>query len=116
MRLIGIGRFVKDPELKPVNDTFVCEFTLAFNEFRKVKGENKKNTCFLDFQIWDKAAELIVEYCRKGNKLLIEATPRQDKWTDADGNKRSKIFFRVDNFTFVDRPPQDENGDEEKPS
>lgn len=102
MKMIGVGRFCRDPELKYVKDTCVCEFSLAINEYRKVKdGEKKKISSFLDFQIWDKAAELICQYCRKGDEILIEATPRQDKWQDKDGNNRSKIIFRVDNFNFV---------------
>ena len=80
MKLMGVGRFVKDPELKEVNETVVCEFALAVNEFRKIKDERKRITSFLDFQIWDKAAQLIVEHCRKGQEIMIEATPRQDKW------------------------------------
>jgi single-strand DNA-binding protein len=103
MTLSGVGRFVRDPDMKAVNDTHVCEFSLAVNEFRKVGGERKKFAHFFDFVIWDKAAEVINEYCNKGDLIEVRATPRQDKWQDKDGNNRSRIVFRVDEFSFLPR-------------
>ncbi len=111
MTLSGVGRFVRDPELKAVGDTHVCEFSLAVNEYRKVGGERKKFAHFFDCVIWDKAAEVIAEYCSKGELIEIRATPRQDKWKDGDGNNRSRIVFRIDEFSFLPRntaPPTEE--------
>jgi len=103
MTLSGVGRFVRDPELKPVNDTNVCEFSLAVNEYRKVGGERKKFAHFFDCVIWDKAAEVIAQYCNKGDMIEIRATPRQDKWQDSEGRNRSRVVFRVDEFSFLPR-------------
>lgn len=113
MTLSGVGRFVRDPEMKAVNDTHVCEFSLAVNEFRKVGGERKKFAHFFDFVIWDKAAEVINQYCAKGDLIEVRATPRQDKWQDNEGRNRSRVVFRVDEFSFLPRnaastPPQEE--------
>lgn len=103
MTLSGVGRFVRDPEIKAVNDTHVCEFSLAVNEFRKVGGERKKFAHFFDFVIWDKAAEVIAEYCAKGDMIEVRATPRQDKWQDGEGRNRSRVVMRVDEFSFLPR-------------
>jgi single-strand DNA-binding protein len=105
MTISGVGRFVRDPELKPIpaNDTHVCEFSLAVNEYRKVGGERKKFAHFFDCVIWDKAAEVIAEYCHKGDMIEIRGTPRQDKWVDTEGRPRSRIVFRVDEFSFLPR-------------
>jgi len=100
MTACGVGRLTRDPELKAIGDTCVCEFSLAVNEFRKVNGERKKFAHFFDCVIWDKAAEVIAEYCNKGDELEIRATPRQDKWQDKEGNNRSRIVFRIDEFAF----------------
>lgn len=109
MTLVGVGRFVKNPELKAVNETYVCEFSLAVNEYRKVNGERKKFAYFFDFVIWDKAAEVINEYCYKGDMIEIRATPRQDKWTDREGKNKSRVVFRVDEFNFL---PRNRNSDD----
>jgi len=103
MKATGVGRFVRDPELKEIGDTCVCEFSLAVNESRKVNGERKSYAHFFDFVIWDKAAQLICEYKKKGDFLFFVATPRQDKWTDKEGNARQKVIFRVEDFTFLPR-------------
>lgn len=104
MLLSGLGNLTKDPELREVGDTCVCEFTLATNETRKSKtGETVKKACFMDFQVWDSAAQTIVKYCKKGDKLYVQATPRLDKWETPEGQKRSKLFFRVDRFEFAGR-------------
>ena len=114
MTLSGVGRFVRDPELKPVNDTNVCEFSLAVNEYRKVGGERKKFAHFFDCVIWDKAAEVIAQYCNKGDMIEIRATPRRDKWQDAEGRNRSRVVFRVDEFSFMPRSmPRQEESDED---
>lgn len=103
MKAIGVGRFVRDPELRQLDrhDTCVCDFSLAVDERRRVNGETKKITHFFDFVIWDKAAEVISQYCRKGDMIYVVASPRQDKWQDKDGNNRSKIVFRVDDFRLL---------------
>ena len=100
MNTFGVGRFTRDPELKTTpNGTGVCEFSLAVNEYRKVNGERKKFAHFFEFVVWDKAAEVIVEYCKKGDELQVKATPRLDQW-EHEGRKHSRVFFRVDEFEF----------------
>ena len=104
MKVFGVGRFVADPVLHQVGETNVCKFSLAVNEFRKVAGERKKYAHFFDFEIWDKAAELIAQYRKKGDLLEFYASPRQQKWNDKNtGEPRSKVVFRVDDFTFLPR-------------
>ena len=105
MRVFGVGRFVADPVLQPVNETNVCKFSLAVNEYRKVNGERKQYAHFFDFEIWDKAAELIHKYRRKGDLIEFYGTARQQKWNDRNtGEPRSKIIFRMDDFTFLPKP------------
>lgn len=104
MKVFGVGRFVADPSLTPVNDTNVCKFALAVNEYRKVNGERKKYAHFFDFEVWDKAAELIAQWRKKGDLIEFYGTARQQKWNDREtGEPRSKIVFRMDDFTFLPR-------------
>lgn len=104
MKVFGVGRFVADPVMHQVGETNVCKFALAVNEFRKVNGERKKYAHFFDFEIWDKAAELIHKWRRKGDLIEFYGTARQQKWNDKEsGEPRSKIVFRMDDFTFLPR-------------
>ena len=106
MTAFGVGRLTRDPEIRTIQrkddggETYVCEFSLAVNEYRKVNGERKQFAHFFDFVIWDKAAQLIADSCHKGDELQVRATPRLDKWSDSEGNSRSRVIFRVDEFDF----------------
>jgi len=105
-----IGRMVQDPQLTEVNDTNVIRFTLAINEYRKSKdGEKNKQVNYLDFEAWDSGATTIGRYCKKGDEIAVICGARQDKWTDKEGNRRSKIKFRVNKFKLFsnNRPRED---------
>ena len=107
-----IGRMVQDPQLTEVNDTNVIRFTLAINEYRKSKdGEKNKQVNYLDFEAWDSGATTIGRYCIKGDEIAVICGARQDKWTDKEGNRRSKIKFRVNKFKLFsnNRPREDED-------
>lgn len=103
MKLTGIGRFVAKPELKQTKDGIsVSEFSLVYNERRKVADKLVEQAHFFDFVIWDKAADLVCKSFDKGDIIyIVSATPRQDRWQDANGNKRSRVVFRIDEFSFV---------------
>ena len=109
MKSFGVGRFVADPVLLEVGEkkAMVCKFSLAINEYRKVNGERKKFPHYFDFEIWDKAAELIHKWRKKGDLLEFYATARQQKWNDKEtGEPRQKVMFRVDDFNFLPRGSQ----------
>lgn len=100
----GVGRFVKDPELKTVGQTVVCEFALAVDERRKIGDKTENVASFFNFQAWDKGAELLTKYCKKGDMIYFEATPRQEKWVDkTTGKNRDKIVFRLNQFRFLSK-------------
>ena len=114
MKLCGTGRLTSDPELRYVGDnTAVCDFSLAVNEYRKGKdGQANKNVHFFDFTVWAQAAEFLSNNAKKGDRLVVEATPRQERWTDnSSGQKRSKTTFRLDNFELIRKNYEGGGGD-----
>lgn len=111
-----IGRLVQDPELTDVNETSVVRFTLAVNEYRKSKdGEKSKKVDYLDFEAWDSGATTIDRYCSKGDEIAVMACARQDKWTDKDGNRRSKIKFRVNKFKLFNNNRSNSDNEDREP-
>jgi len=99
---VFIGNFVRDPEVHSVGaDHRVVKFTIAVNGGRKSKN-GEEEVAFIDCEAWDKSADIIAEYMKKGSKIAVTATARTDSWTDkATGSKRSTLRFRVNNFTFL---------------
>lgn len=110
-----MGRFVKDPELKDANGVHVIDFTLAINEYRKSKdGSKTKTVDFLDFVAWDSGAATIVKHCKKGDRIALSCSARQEKWEDKTGSKRSAIKFRVNKFYLLSSAYSSEENHEEK--
>lgn len=110
MKATGIGYFVNKPTLQNAGNSKVSKFRLVFDEKRKSKdGSLVKNSHFFDFEIWDRAAELVVENFDKGDTIyIVQATPREDKWQDKEtGQNRSRVVFRIDEFSFVPRPSKE---------
>lgn len=106
MNTYGLIRLVAKPELRKTDaGVSVASFVGVFNEQRKVDGKIVEDAHFLDFIIWDKAAEYVCEKFDKGDLIYIaSATPRVRNWTDNDGNKRNKVVFRINNFQKVSSP------------
>lgn len=107
MKAHGLGRLVRKPELKQTTNSCVAEFTLAFNEFIGSGDDKKKKTSFLDCVAWDKGAEVIAERADQGDQMYVDATARQEKWTDKEGNPRSRVVFRVNEFRIVPKLNKD---------
>jgi single-strand DNA-binding protein len=107
MNSYGILRFVAKPELRETSSGVkFANFSLAYNERRKDKNGDPVDTAhFLEFEIWDRGAEVLCDMFDKGDPIFIESsTPRQHTWEDkTSGQKRSKIVFRIDRFKPVPR-------------
>lgn len=117
------GNLTRDPELREFNSgSKKVVFTLAVERYYKRKDNSGgKETSFLSFEAWDSAAELISERLRKGDPILIiDASARNDNWEDSEGKKRSRVFFRVNEFRFTNgRPSADDQapqGAEQEPA
>ena len=101
-KVILIGRLVRDPELRHTpSGTAVTDFTLASNNTYSVSGEKKEEVSFIKCTAWSKAAEVIVQYCKKGQRIGVDGRLKQHSWDDQDGKKRSSVEVVVDNFQFL---------------
>ena len=102
-----IGRLTRDPELRYTqNGTAVVEFGLAVNRnYTTTDGQKKEDTCFVTVIMWQKKAEIISQYMRKGRQIFIEGRLELDTWQTQDGQKRSKLRVVGQNFQFLGPPP-----------
>jgi single-strand DNA-binding protein len=75
--VILIGRLTSDPEVtvKETGKT-VCKWTLAVDRFKKGECD------FIPCVTFDKTAELVGNYCGKGNRLYVEGSLRIRKYQD----------------------------------
>lgn len=98
-----MGNLTRDPELRytPAGMAIVS-FGLATNRrYKSQEGEQKKETCFVDINMFGRRAEVISEYFSKGSAIYIEGRLRYEQWEAQDGQKRNKLVVVADNFEFV---------------
>ena len=97
------GRLVADPMVKKVGETTICDFTIAVSD----GFGDKKSSSFFECQSFNKTADTIKQYFKKGSNIFVEGRLKQDKWTSKEGDARSKVVVKVDGFSFVDSVSQD---------
>ncbi len=103
-KIFILGRVGHDPELKATTGgNHVCTFSLATSRNWKDKDQNKhEETEWHNVVFWDKSAEIIAQYVRKGSLLLVEgrvATRTYEK----DGVKMYRTEIIGENFQLPPR-------------
>jgi len=73
-KIILIGRVGQDPDVNYMdNGKAVAKFTLATSEtFKNKSGDKTTNTTWHNIVLWNKAAELVEKYVKKGDLLCVE--------------------------------------------
>ena len=94
----GIGRLAKDPEMRQtgtgksvVSFTVCCEYGW---------GDNKK-TEFVRCIAWEKLADIIDQYLKKGSMCYISGNMATRSWDDKDGNKRYSTEIVVQDMKML---------------
>lgn len=114
MKVFGLVRVVADPVLKDVGNTQVCEFSVVQNYYRKDKDGNSVNEpSFFNCVAWDSGGKIIAERFKKGNRMMLEGTLKQERWEDTEGNKKNRVVIRVNEFSMVDF---EKKADEQQPA
>jgi single-strand DNA-binding protein len=105
-KVILLGNLTRDPQLKYLpSQTPVVEFGLAVNRrYKTQSGEQRDETTFVDCSAFGRVAEIINQYCRKGNMLFVDGRLKYDQWEDKQGGgKRSKLSVMVENVQLMPR-------------
>ena len=91
-KVILIGNLGKDPEVKYTpSGTAVANFTLATNERYKDKdGQWQDRTEWHNIVAWQRTAEIVGEYLKKGRSVYVEGRLQTRSWDDKDGQKHYK--------------------------
>ena len=85
--VILIGRLTKDPEAKTTaSGKMVTSFNLAVDrKYKNANGENQ--TDFLSIVTWDKTAEFVDKYIKKGTKIAVTGEIQTRNYENKDGQK-----------------------------
>lgn len=95
-----MGRLTRDPELRYTPDKKpVVSFTLAVDRDYVPQNGNRQ-TDFIDVVAWNKTAEFVSSYFRKGSMAVASGRLQMRDWTDRDGNKRRNAEVNAENVYF----------------
>ena len=101
--VVLVGRLTRDMELKyiPGSGTPVANFAIAVD--REFTGKDgKKETDFIDIQVWGKSAENCANYIGKGSLVAIQGAIRVDSYQDQEGNNRKTTRVNANRVQFLD--------------
>jgi single-strand DNA-binding protein len=86
-KVILIGRLTKDPEIRTTTTgKKVASFSVATSEGKDSSGQEL--TQFFNCSGWDKLADIIESYVKKGSRVAIVGSLKNRSWDGSDGTKR----------------------------
>ena len=101
-RIVLTGRLTRDPEFaKTTTDMGKAKFTLAVDD--NVKGPNgEKSTTFITVVVFDKQADNVAKFLRKGSFVGVDGRIRQRTFEKRDGTKSSVIEVIANHVEFLE--------------
>ena len=103
-----IGRITTDPELKYTqSNKAYTRFTLAVNRgFKNEDGESEAD--FISVVAWEKRAETICKYVKKGNRLGLVGRIQTGSYEKEDGTRGYLTDVIVGELEFLENKPKEE--------
>lgn len=102
---IGIGNACSYPETKYLpSGGAVTNLSIACNDSYKDKqsGQMVDKTEFVRLVFFNRLAEIVGEYVKKGSKLYIEGRLQTRKWQDQSGNDRYTTEIVAGEMQMID--------------
>ena len=106
-----LGRFTRDPEVTwTQSGKAYVRFSLAVQ-----RDSNRDEADFINCVAWDKRAETIGQYFKKGSRILIQGRLNVSSY-EKNGENRYSTDVVVNGFNFIDRAENSDYSDRPAPS
>jgi single-strand DNA-binding protein len=101
--IVLIGRLTRDPELRYTpNGVAVANFDLAVD--RPVANQQgERETDFIRIVTWQKQAEVVANYLKKGRLVAIEGRLQIRNYETQDGQKRKAAEVVANRVQFLEK-------------
>lgn len=102
-RVFLLGNVGKDPEIRTTSGGMVvASFSLAVAERAKVNGEWVDKTEWMSCVAFQRTAEIIRDYVKKGSQLFVEGKITTRSWDDkTSGEKKYKTEILVNELSLL---------------
>jgi single-strand DNA-binding protein len=103
-----IGRLVADPETRYTpQGSAVTNIRIATSRAWKTRdGEDMEETEFTNCTAWNKLAEIITQYLRKGARVYVEGRLDTESW-ESDAGKKYKTVVVLNDMIMLDSRSND---------
>lgn len=101
--VVLVGRLTRDPELRYIagSGTPVANFAIAVD--REFTGKDgKRETDFIDIQVWGKSGENCANYIGKGSLVAVQGSLRIDSYQNQNGENRRIARVNANRVQFLD--------------
>ena len=105
-----IGRLTADPEIRYLESgKSVAKFSIAVSR-------SKEEADFFDVEAWEKTAEVISQFCKKGSQVGVSGSIHQERWRDkATETNRSRVIVRCARIELLGSKQDGESQNQPQP-
>ncbi len=98
--VVIVGRVGQDPEMKYFESGKVrTSFSVAVNRWNPRTKE--ETTDWFNVEVWDKQAEIVGEWVKKGRLVGVEGRLAVNKWQTPDGEMAERYLIRGTNVRLM---------------
>ena len=94
-----IGRLTKDIEIRANEKITIAEVNIAVND-------SKDKTTFIKMKAFNKMAEMLGNYVKKGDLMGFSGVIANNNWQDKEGKKHYDYDFIINRVMFLQQKPQ----------
>lgn len=98
------GNLGRDAELKNINGQIVISFSIAVNQdYKDAQGVKHSKTTWINCNRWQSPGSStgIVQYLKKGSKVIVEGTPEINLFKDSSNNTRADFRCRLEKIYLL---------------
>jgi single-strand DNA-binding protein len=108
-----LGRLGKDPEMRATaGGMTIANFTLATSDRAKdAQGNWQDRTEWHNLVAFQRTAEIVRDYCKKGSQIFVEGKIQTRSWEDKEsGAKKYRTEILVNELSLLDSKGGSEGG------
>ena len=98
-----IGNLTREIEVRYTQTKkAVGQFTVAINNGKNKDGKELEPD-FINCVIWETQAENMQKYTKKGSKVAVKGSIKNDNYEDEQGNKKYRTYVLCSRVIFLDK-------------
>jgi single-strand DNA-binding protein len=97
IQISASGNVGSDPKLRTVNDSQVCNFSVACEYWKD------KSTTWFKCEVWGNRAEVLSQHIKKGMKVTVFGEMHTQSWTSKTGEDRTDNVIRLNDVTYYNQ-------------